>query len=166
MMFGNSSSIIKLMKKNNQNLIEQALTRETPGKVLSLLGAALFSVAFLFSVSASNASFERVEVPLPNPFSGENVMAVIDNAAGAYSKFAQINFIEPLMADYKIYGDNLAYVFKESGLAYMLGVERLAGAEDNNIQAPKAQVAGAYTESKPYKAGSFGINALYSILIE
>lgn len=154
------------MKKNKQNSIGLALIRETPEKVIGLLGAALFSMAFLLAVSASNASFERTEVSLPNPFSEQNVVAAIDNAASSYSKFAQVNFIEPLMADYKVYADNLAYAFRESGVAYALGVERLASAEDNQIQSPQAQVAGAYTENKPYKAGGFGIDALYSILIQ
>lgn len=154
------------MKRKKQNLIEQALTKETPEKVLTLLGTALFSMAFLFSVSVSNASFKGSEIVLPNPFSAENVMSAIDNTANAYSRFANENFIEPLMADYSVYGDNLVYAFKESGLAYVLGVEKLIGSSENQAEIPTARVAGAYTESRTYKAGSFGINSLYSMLIQ
>lgn len=140
--------------------MNKALTQETPAKVISLLGVAIFSLSFLFVVSATDASFSGTRAPVYNPFSAENVMALIDRTAASYSQFLDANFIQPLMADYRVYGENLVFAFKESGLAYALGVE---GLMDNNFQTLQGQVAGAYITNPEYRQG--GMSSVYSMIL-
>lgn len=139
--------------------MEKVLTQETPAKIMSLLGVAVFSLSFLFTVSATDASFSGTRAPVYNPFSTENVVAAIDQAAASYSQFMDTNFIQPLMADYSVYGENLAFAFKESGLAYALGVESLVG----QPQVSEGQVAGAYIASPEYRQG--GMSSVYSMIL-
>jgi hypothetical protein len=142
-----------------KKIMNKALIHETPAKVFSLLGTALFSLAFMFGVSVSNASFSKMEVPLADPFSPEKVVSVIDQAASSYSNFLAVNFISPLASDYKIYADNLAWIAKEGRFAYYLGIEGFSGS--------KAKVAGAYTSFKPQLAqnSSKSISDVFSVLI-
>lgn len=141
--------------------MNQVLTRETPGKVFSLLGVALFSLAFLFTVSSTDASFAGTKAQVYNPFSTENVVAVIDQAAASYSQFLSANFIQPLMADYSVYGENLAFAFKESGMAYAFGVE---GLMDKTQAAPaEGQVAGAHIVNPEYRQE--GMSSVYSMIL-
>ena len=151
------------MKSNSGSGIADALVRETPGKVVSLLTASLFSLAFMFAVSATDASFVGSKVALADPFAPEKVMAVIDSTASSYSQFLSANFLQPLASDYRVYGDNLAYVFKESGMAYALGIEKVAAGDGQTQSQPK--VAGTFTQKTEYHSGGFGIDTLYSVLI-
>lgn len=142
--------------------INSALTNETPGKVLGLLGLSLFTMAFMFSVSITEASFAGTRNPLPEPISSAKAMAVIDNAAASYSQFLTVNFIEPVSEDYKIYGENLSFAFKESGLAYALGVENLLYGSSSSEE---GQVAGANIVNPEYAQSGSGIDRLYSMLV-
>ena len=94
-----------------------------------------------------------------NPFSTESVVASLDSTAASYSQFMEKNFIQPLMADYSVYGENLSFLFRESGLAYALGVESLA----METHASEGQVAGAYIASPEYRAG--GMSSVYSMIL-
>jgi len=139
--------------------MNQILTQETPGKVMGLMGVALFSLAFLFAVSATDASFSGTTAPVYNPFSTENIVSVLDETAASYTQFMEKNFIQPLMADYSVYGENLSFLFKESGLAYALGVEGLT----LETHASEGQVAGAYIASPEYRAE--GMSSVYSMIL-
>ena len=138
------------------------LTTETPKKVCGWLVVSLFSMTLLFMVSSSDVSFEGTSVQLPDPFAPQKVVKVVDLMAASYSHFLSINFLKPLAYDYSIYAENAVWVFKESGLAYALGVDRLV---DGSM--PNGQVAGASTNKpKTYSSGGLGINNLYSLLIQ
>jgi hypothetical protein len=138
----------------------EAMTTETPAKVFSLLAAALASLAFMFCVSTTDASFSGTLNQVPDPFAPAKVVSVIDRAAASYSSFLSANFINPLVADYKVYGDNLAWIAREGNLAYYMGVDNLGEAR----QLPQGRVAGAYTEDTD-SSGGLSIDNLYSILI-
>lgn len=139
-----------------------ALTRETPSKVFSWLIASLFSMALLFVVSGSDASFEGTRVQLADPFAPANVINVIDRAAADYNRFLSANFLRPLAYDYQIYADNAVWALKESGLTYALGIDRLV---DGSLPF-QGQVAGVSTsKQKTYSSGGLGMNDLYSLLI-
>lgn len=150
---------LEIPAKKTKRHMNKVLTQETPAKVISLLGVAIFSLSFLFAVSVTDASFSGTRAPVYNPFSAENVMAVIDQTAASYSQFMDTNFIQPLMADYKVYGENLVFAFKESGLAYALGVESLM----DNPQVLQGQVAGAYIASPEYRQE--GMSSVYSMIL-
>ena len=139
--------------------LNQALTRETQGKVMALLGSALLSLAFMLGVSLTDASLSGVQGALYDPFGPETVVAVIDSAAAGYSQFLTANFIQPLAQQYQMYGDNLAWVANESGLSGVLGFgeEAAPGAT--------ARVAGAST-IRYLPKGSFSVDTLYSMLIQ
>ena len=146
-----------------EKAISQALTVETPGKVIGLLSVALFSAGLMFAVSASNASFQGSEFALYDPFAPEKVVAAIDTVASAYSKVLSANFIQPLSAEYKIYGENLAWLLDQNGLVYALGFSQTPLDTYEEL----GQVAGAYEENNySDESGSFGIDSLYSMLIE
>jgi hypothetical protein len=140
------------------------LIEETPAKVFSLLGVALFSMAFLFSVSTSEASFAKVYNPLPNPFSPENVLAVIDNTAAGYSNFLAQNLIEPAKADYGFYFENVAWIWDNSkaDLAYAVGLDGVG----ESAQTVSGKVAGAYTSVVEEGRGGFSIDTVYSMLLQ
>lgn len=152
-------------KKQNQNVLAQVLTQETPAKVVGLLAASLFSLALMFTVTASEASFSGPQIALRSPFSPEAVVGTVDKVAAAYSGFVNENFLQPLSADYAVYADNAAWIFQESGLAYALGVEGLMDSSTQPISS--GQVAGAFKlqESSIYSQGSFNVDTLYSALI-
>ncbi len=124
-----------------QNYLSQSLVEETPAKVVSLLAAAMLSLAFLLTVSVSNASFAGTAQALPNPFAPEKVVAVIDTAAASYSSFLSANFIQPLTSSYKVYGENLSWLMQESGIAYALGID---GLFESQSASASGQVAGAF----------------------
>lgn len=142
--------------------INSALTNETPGKVLSLLGLSLFTIAFMFSVSITEASFAGTNQPLPEPISSAKAMSVVDHVAASYSNFLTVNFIAPVSADYQLYGENISFAFKESGLAYALGVENLVYGESSHTQ---GQVAGASIVNPEYTQAGAGVERLYSMLV-
>ena len=84
----------------------QAMTQETPGKVMSLLGAALFSMAFLVSVAYTNASFTQTEIAMPSPFDPGSVVSGIDQIASSYSNFLYANVIDSVSQDFALAGDS------------------------------------------------------------
>ena len=136
------------------------MTQETPGKIMGLMGVALFSLAFLFAVSSTDASFAGTKTAVYDPFSEQSILAALDSTAASYSNFLNANFVAPLMADYQVYGDNLSFAFKESGLAYALGVEGLM----QETHASEGQVAGAYIASPEY-ASQGGMSSVYSMIL-
>src|SRR3989344_7093669 len=127
--------------------MNNVLTEETPGKVLGLLALALFATGLMFSVSLTEASFSGTQVALPDPFSPEKVMAAIDTAAAGYSNFLSANFLQPLAASYRVYGDNLAWLSEQTGLtAFVTGSN---GSSEVAVEGPNffyGEVAGATTD--------------------
>src|SRR5438552_13969432 len=82
--------------EKNKNMIE-----ETPTKVMGFLGAALVSLAFLFSVTVTNASFSGTEpgLSLPDPFGPQNVVHTLDAVANSYNNFLMANLFRPYDRD-------------------------------------------------------------------
>ena len=132
------------------------LTKETPGKVMCLLGASLFSLALLFGISASGQSFAGTEAALPNPFGPDSVMAVLDNTSHNYSNFVAMNFAEPLqynlaLLDYN-WHESLNFVADNSSdqILAMTGLSDLVWQEPAPMAHPafhsldRPQVAGAF----------------------
>ncbi|PIR96614.1 MAG: hypothetical protein COT92_00120 [Candidatus Doudnabacteria bacterium CG10_big_fil_rev_8_21_14_0_10_42_18] len=147
-------------------MLSKFLTDEAPGKVAGLIAASLFSLAFLFAVSASDAGFRGTSASLPNVFSPEKVVAVADTAVGFYSNFLTVNFIQPLVGDYRIYGENLAWLSRQSGLTNFFGLEGTAQtslAYQPAIAAGQGQVAGA--QKFKSSGGGLSVDDLYSVLI-
>ena len=141
------------------------LTEETPGKVMGLVGASLFSLALMLGVSMTDASFSGTQMALVDPFAPEKIMAVVDTAAASYSNLLTINFIQPLVADYKIYGENLSWLAEESGIAYAMGFESVDSQNASvALVSLEPRVAGVYSK-KQVKRPSLSIDTLYSILI-
>lgn len=139
------------------------MTQETPAKVFSLLGAAMFSMFLLFGVSVSNASFNQTEVALPDVFSPSNVVAVLDNVASSYSNFVDENLIQPGQQSFAIAQYNLAYVIDEAGPS-ILAITGFDSQVNPSSSAP--QVAGAFTQVSDHSVGGgFNIDSLYSLLI-
>jgi hypothetical protein len=139
-----------------------ALIEETPTKVLSLLAAVLFSTAFLFSVTVTEASFSGTTYRVSDPFASEKVVAALDHASASYSSFISQNFIEPISVDYAVYADNAKWLFQESGLAYALGVD---GLMDGSVTA-QGQVAGAQISApENYAKGAFSVDTLYAAIL-
>jgi hypothetical protein len=103
------------------------MTQETPAKVFSLLGTALFSMAFLFAVTLSNASFTQVYNPLPNPLAPANVMAMVDNVSHDYAMFVQTDLVNPGQQSYAMAADNIAFIGQNAGpqLMSMTGISGL-----------------------------------------
>lgn len=147
------------------------MTEETPGKVMGLLTAALASMAFLFIVSATNASFEGTLSNVPDPFSQQNVVAVLDGVSHGYSNFLDSNLLQPAQNDIAFFKYNLNWVVDNSDqqILAMLGLQALA-----NPYGPipgGARVAGAYTSAPSPKlvqsgqSEGFGVTPLYHMLI-
>jgi hypothetical protein len=136
-----------------------ALTQETPGKVFSLLGAAMFSMAFLLAVSVSNAGFGGTEQQLPNPFSAQNVVASIDGAANSYSNFLTANLFQPLAVQMDLLKDNAGFIADNSGLTYALG---LSEPEQGQVAGASIKKVGGYAPEK--SSGVF--EGLYHALIQ
>lgn len=163
---------LKLFSRT-KGIYMQALVDETPSKVISLLGVALASLAFLFIVSATDAGFEGTLSQVPDPFSPARVVAVIDNAASSYSVFLATNLIQPAKADYTVVADSVSWTASNAkdGALAMIGAKPAAP----EIPAPLAnrgtgRVAGASTEIKSSaqrEAVRPGLlDVLYSVLIQ
>lgn len=133
--------------KLNQNvsLASHVLTHESPGKVFSLMATALTSMAFLLVVSFTNASFEGTRESFPDPFSPENVVSVLDNAAASYSQFVEVAFVEPLSEDLAMYKENLDWVIDQGDVAILqaVGLEKYASVSSSY----QPQVAGAFVRA-------------------
>ena len=140
--------------------MQQLLMQETPGKVMGLLGATLFSMALLFSVSLSNASFVSSEYALPDPFAPQKVVSVIDGFAASYSH-SLANFAAPAKNAMAIHAEGVKWVMAEASNSIVndLGLNALAAE-----QAPTAQkVAGAFVVKGEYK--SLSVDTLYGVLV-
>jgi hypothetical protein len=122
------------------------MTQETPAKVFSLLGAALFSMALLFSVTLSNASFDKVYSPLPDIGSPTQVVSMLDYASNGYSKFVYANLITPAKYTFAFMGDNAAYAAQNAG-SQILQMAGLEGSSQLVVLRP--QVAGASIKAVP-----------------
>lgn len=151
-------------------MMHQLMTEETPGKLVGLLAGAMFSMALMFTVTVTDASFAGTDVSIPNPFSAQNVVAVIDRAAAGYSTFLHQNLIDPAQSDYRLVADNLGWVASNAsdGLATLLGVD-VANTDVQDQFAvvqrreAKARVAGVSTQR--YQPGqSFSIDTIYGAL--
>ena len=154
-------------KYQNKTFME-FLIKDTPAKIVALLGVSLTSMFLLFAVSYGNASFTQVQTPLPDTFGPSQVMSYLDSASSAYSNFLAVNLFQPVQRDMAFYGDNLAFIGENASpaLLKLTGLETLA-----QVSSPRPQVAGAFT-SRPqmqpmsYQSGEgFSVDSLYSILI-
>ena len=139
------------------------LTQETPGKILSLLGAAMFSMFFLFAVSATNASFSGTETAMPDTLAPENVVAVLDSLSSSYSNFL-IDISAPARDSLAMVSDNVNFVIDEDGPT-ILAVTGFSALVDE----PTPQVAGAYIEAPTFRSNGsagpgFNIDTVYSVL--
>lgn len=126
------------------------LTHETPGKVMGMLGTALFSMALLFAVTATDSSFKGTSVAIDSYdiFGPKNVVAVIDNSASAYSQFLAANLFNPAEQSYGLAADNLAYIGDNAAepIVAMLNLDGfLTQIQDYGVAQP--QVAGAHVEA-------------------
>ncbi len=141
------------------------LTHETPGKVFSLLGIAIFSMAFLFSVNVTDAGFNGTHSPLPDPFSPDRVMAVLDTSSHAYSMFLNANLFAPLQQNYALVSDNSVFVAQSTGqeLASLFGSSQAPATTAVAQAAPAGQVAGAHT-NQPARYQNPGLMDLISSL--
>lgn len=131
------------------------MIKETPTTVMSFLAASLLSLAFLFSVTITNASFSGPEqgLSLPDPFGPQNVVHSLDAAANSYSNFLMANLFEPYARE----SNQFAYDVEQNS-AWVLDsidtkVVAMAGLDDLLWQEPtpmahaahsRAQVAGAF----------------------
>ncbi len=153
----------------NYNFMQEFLIEETPGKVMGLLGAALFSMAFLFAVSVSGAQLSgNVEVALPDPFASSKIVAAIDNLAASYAN-GLMAFTGPAREAFVAHTEAVEWVMAEASgpIVVALGLESLA----NPYAQDSAQVAGAFT-SKPANNlkvsggfGSFSVDHLFGLLV-
>lgn len=148
--------------KNMNQFLHEALTEETPGKVMGLLGAALFSLALMLGVSMSDMSFNKMYSPIPDPFGPSSVISAFDHFSAGYSSLVNENFLQPLAQDYKVYADNLGFIAQESGLAYFFGFDE---GDTTPVYASRPQVAGARIVNEAVEVG-FSVNTLYDILIK
>lgn len=134
------------------------LTQETPGKVMTLLGASLVSMFFLFAVSVSNVGFGvNAEKPFPDPFAAPKVMAVLDVASNQYSAFLTANFINPISQQYALLGDNVMFVAQtdSSQIAQSLGLDKLMAYQDRPQVAGAFIMAGQPVSQVPVKMSAF-----------
>lgn len=141
--------------------MEKFLIQETPGKVLGFTTGALFSMALLFAVSLSNASFRGTEYVLANPFAPKNVVSVIDAVVAGYSS-AVMAFTQPAREAIAIHVSGIKWIVDEAAppIAQALGIGRLS--------AP--QVAGVFTKAPDsFTVGgsyeSINIDDIYWVLI-
>jgi len=141
--------------------MDKFLVQDTPAKVMGLLGASLFSMALLFSVSASNASFEGMEYSLPDPFAPAKVVSVIDSVAASYSS-ALTSFIAPAREAVAIHTAEIGWIYEQAAAP----VSQALGLNSE----PQARVAGAFTQNQSsFTVGgsyeSFSVDDIYAVLI-
>ena len=122
------------------------MTNETPGKIFALLGVALTSMAFLFVVTATNASFSGTEPgsgsQLLSMFNPDKVMAVLDNVSASYSHFLAVNLFQPARQDALALRDTGRWIIDNTDTQILaaVGLSSLAKVDD------QPQVAGAFTQ--------------------
>ncbi|MBI3231640.1 MAG: hypothetical protein HYZ51_00985 [Candidatus Doudnabacteria bacterium] len=142
--------------------MQELLTEETPGKVMGLVGVALFSMAILFGVSMSNASFQGAEYALPNPFAPQKVVSVVDTGVQSYAN-ALAGFLEPARQAIALHVSEMQWIVSEASPS----IARAMGAGSH----PKAQVAGAFTKASKVSfkvsgpTGSLNVDSLYALVI-
>lgn len=142
------------------------LTQESHGKVFGLLGIAMFSMAFMFGVSVTDASFGGTAVAVHDAFGTEQIMAQVDVASNSYSNFLAANLINPLQENYSVMADNTSWVLSNSKeeLASMMGVDLSGMKKSVASNSASGKVAGASTSQ--YASGGFNIDSLYSFLVQ
>jgi hypothetical protein len=153
------------MHEKREGSMKEFLHEETPGKILSLLGAAMFSLAFLFTVSVSEASFSGSYVSLPDPFGPESVVATIDHAAAGYSDFLYAAVLNPTEQDLNEAVDAVAWIWEESRdeVVVALGLDGVRGVYQDTTGA----VAGAYTSiADQPQGGNLNMNSIYDMIVE
>ena len=127
------------------------MMKETPAKVMGLLGTAVVSMAFLFAVTVTDASFAGTPKAVPDPFGPSAVTSVIDQAAGSYSQFLSAYLFQPAQSDLAYFAgswqDNVAWVIDnaDQSIIAMTGLERLAQLPPSPQVTRSGSVAGAYT---------------------
>jgi hypothetical protein len=131
------------------------MTQETPGKVLSLLGLAVTAMFFMTAVTVSNVTWSgNSGVAIADPFSTQNVMAVVDQVAFVYSNAVNDYFIAPAKADFAFIPDNLIWIKDNAELAIAVAVgleDPLPGISDPSYASViTGSVAGATTDIAPY----------------
>ena len=145
------------------------MTQETPAKVVSLLGVALTSMFFLFTVSVTNANFSQTEKSFPDVFNPGNVVAFLDNTASSYSNFIDANLIEPQKQSYAILEYNVNYIIDEAGPS-ILAFTGLSGLAEVDQSPAVPKVAGASTQgheviSYESLGVGFSVDTLYGLLL-
>jgi len=115
--------------------MHKIVTQETPGKVLTLLSAAVLSMFLMTAVNISSVTWTgNSGNAIPDPFSVQNVTAFIDQAAWVYSSAVHTFLIDPVKADFGFIPENLAWIKDNAELTLAVAV----GLED-----PLPQVSGA-----------------------
>jgi len=140
------------------------MTQETPAKIFSLLGVAMFSLFFLFGVSVSNASFNRTETVLPDLFNPDNIVSMLDNVSNSYSKFVNQQLVQPGVESYAMVMDNVNYVMDEAS-PQILAVTGFGSIVDS--PSSQSQVAGAFTNADNRSEASIpavNVDSVYSLI--
>ena len=143
------------------------MVEETPEKVLTLLGIALFSLAFLVGVSYTNSSFTKTEVAMPNPFGPTQVMASLNDVATGYKIFLASSPLQPPHVDLSTY--KLGYIA-------LLRLNQADASQYASAPAYQGRVAGAYTYAPAHTPvapapvaednSGFSIDTIYNLLIK
>jgi len=126
---------------------------------MAFLGASLFSMALLFAVSLSDASFSVAYKPLPDPFAPEKVVNKIDAFAAGYSTVL-VNFSEPVRDAFAIHWDQIKWVGQEASASLAQTWGSKSAQPANQTNAP--QVAGAFKISRQ---PTLSMDTLYSLLL-
>ncbi len=135
--------------------MQKMMTHETPGKVVGLLGAAMLSLAFLFTVTVTDADFGGTASALPDVLSPATVVSAFDSAASQYARAVDTYLVLPAQADYALVSDNVAWIGDNAmdGIAAAFGVP----VPNNDVQDQfaftshhAAQVAGARTVNSAF----------------
>ncbi len=142
------------------------LVEETPGKVVGLLGATLFSLAFLFAVTASDASFMGTKTHVADPFSPAKVMAVLDGVSNSYSNFLDTNLFQPSKNDFAMVSDNVTWLAMNAsdGMKNSLGVQDPVVPQ---VMPVAGRVAGASVTRAQETSGPFHmLDNIYTLLTQ
>lgn len=137
------------------------LTQETPGKVISCAGAAVVSMAVLFAVTVSDASFQGGRNTLPDPFAPAKVITVIDHVSQAYAR-ALSNFTQPARIAVAIHLEQLDWIGQQVFASPQRPAPKPASVAGAFIIAGKAEEA-VIRDTGSY--GSISVDSLYNLLI-
>lgn len=140
------------------------MTHESPGKILSLLGAAVISLFFMTAVSITEVSWQGSStVSIADPFSPQNVVAFIDQAAWVYSDAAHSTLLDPFADDFALIADNLLWIKDgaEMSLAVAIGLADPLPQVSAPLYAPEGRVAGAVDYSPQYYDNFFSLMSGY-----